>query len=52
MQEGETVAYKWIDKNSLIEMSEDEIASQRAMKILQSSQIQFFKINEQIREEN
>ena len=26
---GETVAYKWIDKNSLIEMSEDEIAVKR-----------------------
>lgn len=34
LQEGETIAYKWIDKKSLIEMSEDEIASQRAMKLI------------------
>ena len=39
LQEGETVAYKWIDKNSLIEMSEDEIASERAMKLIKELDI-------------
>ena len=39
LQEGETVAYKWIDKNSLIEMNEDEIASERAMKLIKELDI-------------
>ena len=39
LQQGETIAYKWIDKNSLIEMSEDEIASQRAMKLIKELNI-------------
>lgn len=34
LQEGETIAYKWIDRKSLMEMSEDEMASERAMKLI------------------
>ncbi len=39
LQQGETIAYKWIDKKSLIEMSEDEIASQRAIKLIKELNI-------------
>lgn len=39
LQEGETVAYKWIGKNSLIEMSEDELASERAIKLIKELDI-------------
>ena len=31
LQEGETIAYKWIDRNTLLKMSEEEMASERAM---------------------
>jgi 8-oxo-dGTP pyrophosphatase MutT (NUDIX family) len=34
LQEGETVNYKWVDKSSLMKMSEDELASARAMKLI------------------
>ena len=39
LQEGETIAYKWIDKNSLLEMSEDELASKRAVKLIKELDI-------------
>lgn len=39
LQEGETVAYKWIDKNSLMEMSKDEIKSGRAIKLIKELDI-------------
>lgn len=32
LQEGETVAYKWVDKNALFEMGDHEFVSKRAMK--------------------
>lgn len=35
LQEGETVDYKWIDRNSLLKMSEDEMASERAMELIE-----------------
>ena len=34
LQEGETIDYKWIDRNDLLEMSESEIASERAIKLI------------------
>lgn len=34
LQEGETIAYKWIDRKSLMEMSEDEMASERTLKLI------------------
>lgn len=35
LQEGETVDYKWVDRDILLEMSENEIASERAVKLIQ-----------------
>lgn len=34
LQEGETVNYKWIDRSNLLEMRENEIASERAIKLI------------------
>lgn len=34
LQEGETIAYKWIDRKSLMEMGEDEMASERTLKLI------------------
>lgn len=34
LQEGETIDYKWIDRKSLMEMSEDEMASERTLKLI------------------
>ncbi len=34
LQEGETVAYKWVRKNILLEMGSDVLVSSRAMKLL------------------
>jgi 8-oxo-dGTP pyrophosphatase MutT (NUDIX family) len=34
LQEGETVNYRWIDKNSLLKMREDELASTRTIKLM------------------
>lgn len=39
LQEGETVDYKWIDRNTLLEMGEDEIASERAIKLIKEFDI-------------
>ena len=39
LQEGETVAFKWIDRNDLLEMSENEIASERAIKLIRELDI-------------
>lgn len=35
LQEGETMAFKWVDRTALLEMPADEIASDRTMKIIQ-----------------
>ena len=34
LQESETVDYKWVDRNSLLNMSNDELVSTRAMKLM------------------
>ena len=34
LQEGETVKFKWVDRDILFAMSENEIASQRAIKLI------------------
>lgn len=34
LQEGETIAYKWIDRKSLVKMSEDEMSSERTLKLI------------------
>lgn len=34
LQEGETIAYKWIDRKSLMKMREDEMASERTLKLI------------------
>lgn len=39
LQEGETVDFKWIDRNDLLEMSENEIASERAIKLIRELDI-------------
>lgn len=39
LQEGETVDFKWIDRNDLLEMSESEIASKRAIKLIRELNI-------------
>lgn len=39
LQEGETIAFQWIDKNALLEMSEDEIASKRAIALIRELDI-------------
>ena len=39
LQEGETVDYKWIGRNELLEMSENEIASKRAIKLIKELDI-------------
>ena len=39
LQEGETIAYKWIDRKSLMEMREDEMASERTMKLIKELNI-------------
>lgn len=39
LQEGETIAYKWIDRKSLMEMGKDEIASERIMKLIKELDI-------------
>ena len=35
LQEGETVDYKWVDRNTLLKMSSQELASQRIMKFVE-----------------
>ncbi len=39
LQKGETVNYRWIDKNSLLEMREDELASTRTMELIKELNI-------------
>ena len=39
LQEGETVDYKWVDKATVLSMSEDELASSRALAILRKTDI-------------
>ncbi|MDD6095342.1 MAG: NUDIX domain-containing protein [Clostridia bacterium] len=39
LQEGETVDYKWVDRNSLFEMNGDELASARAIKLIKELNI-------------
>lgn len=39
LQEGETIAFQWIDKNALLEMSEDQIASKRAISLIRELDI-------------
>lgn len=39
LQEGETVDYKWVGRDVLLEMSEKEMASQRAMELIKELDI-------------
>lgn len=39
LQEGETIDYKWVDKNALLEMGTDELASSRALKLVKELSI-------------
>lgn len=39
LQESETVDFKWIDRKHLLEMSENEIASKRAIKLIRELNI-------------
>ena len=39
LQDGETVAYKWVDKTSLFEMGVDVLASNRALKLVKELNI-------------
>lgn len=39
LQEGETIDYKWIDRNRLLEMGENELASERAIKLIRELDI-------------
>lgn len=39
LQEGETINYRWVDKKSLLEMSQDELLSSRAMKFIKELDI-------------
>lgn len=39
LQKGETVDYRWIDKNSLLEMREDELSATRTMKLIKELNI-------------
>ena len=39
LQEGETVDYKWVDRDVLLEMSEKEMASKRAMELIKELDI-------------
>lgn len=39
LQEGETVNYRWVDKKCLLEMSQDELVSSRAIKLIKSLDI-------------
>lgn len=39
LQKGETVNYRWIDKNSLLEMREDELSATRTMKLIKELNI-------------
>ena len=39
LQEGETVNYKWVDRNTLLQMDSQELASQRMIKIVRESGI-------------
>ena len=39
LQEGETIEYKWVDKTTILRMTEDELASSRALKILKEMDI-------------
>jgi len=34
LQEGETIDYRWIDRDSLLEIKEDELASKRTMQLM------------------
>ncbi|RFT39502.1 NUDIX hydrolase, partial [Gardnerella vaginalis] len=36
---GETVNYKWVDEKSLLEMSQDELVSSRAIKLIKTVDI-------------
>lgn len=39
LQKGETFNYKWVDKKSLLEMSQDELVSSRAIKLIKTVDI-------------
>ena len=39
LQKGETVNYKWVDEKSLLEMSQDELVSSRAIKLIKTVDI-------------
>ncbi|MGM9624553.1 MAG: NUDIX domain-containing protein [Eubacteriales bacterium] len=39
LQKGETIHYRWVDKKSLLDMSQDELISSRAMKLIRISDI-------------
>jgi 8-oxo-dGTP pyrophosphatase MutT (NUDIX family) len=39
LQDGETIDYRWVDKASILRMSEDELASSRALAILKETDL-------------
>jgi 8-oxo-dGTP pyrophosphatase MutT (NUDIX family) len=39
LQEGETINYRWIDKNNLLKMSENELASKRTIRLVKDLNI-------------
>ncbi len=39
LQEGETVAFKWVDKSAVLELGEDTLASSRASALLKETDI-------------
>lgn len=39
LQDGETVDYKWVDKNALLQMGTDALASSRSLALIQESDI-------------
>ena len=34
MQEGETIEYKWVDRNFLLEIDEQEMAAERTLQLM------------------
>ena len=34
LQEGETIEYKWVDKNFLLEIDEQEMAAERTLQLM------------------
>ena len=39
LQEGETIAYKWVDRTTLLEIDSRELAPNRSMKLIRESDL-------------